>query len=336
MLIWARGAFTLPRWRLISLGTAAVALGFALGLQTMPPAAFEASPPNSVRPSQISDSRASVSTQVPKNGRLRVASLEVAGLFDSATEDFQTRLNRLIAVSAADDVAAEPDAASFDEHFARLMGLRGSATIAPAGDAQPFSGREAPLRRAMNLPAPSVVRLPPAPPGTASKKQLRMAEAPAASISPDDLDDHTAIYDISAHRVYLPGGQRLEAHSGFGSRLDDPRYVSEKDLGPTPPNVYDLSLREESFHGVRALRLNPVGGGSMYGRDGLLAHSYMLGPNGQSNGCVSINDYPAFLSAYLSGEINRLVVVDHLATPPAPKTALGWLTQPLRALFARS
>jgi hypothetical protein len=36
-------------------------------------------------------------------------------------------------------------------------------------------------------------------------------------------------------------------------------------------------LREELFHGVHAIRLNPVGGGNMFGRDGMLAHTYMLG-----------------------------------------------------------
>jgi hypothetical protein len=128
----------------------------------------------------------------------------------------------------------------------------------------------------------------------------------------------------------------LEAHSGLGSRLDDPRYVSEKDRGPTPPNVYDLSLREEPFHGVRAIRLIPVGGGNMFGRDGMLAHSYMLGPTGQSNGCVSFSDYSAFLNAFLSGEINRLVVVEHLATAPTPKTALGWFAQTIKSLFGQS
>ena len=152
-----------------------------------------------------------------------------------------------------------------------------------------------------------------------------MADASEGSSLPPDADGHTAIYDIVAQRVYLPNGQRLEAHSGFGSYLDDPHYVSEKDLGPTPPNVYDLSLREEPFHGVRAVRLNPVGGGNMFGRDGMLAHSYMLGPNGQSNGCVSFNDYPTFLNAVLSGEVNRLVVVEHLAGAPGPKTAWGWI-----------
>jgi hypothetical protein len=127
-----------------------------------------------------------------------------------------------------------------------------------------------------------------------------------------EADGRTAVYDIAAHTVYLPNGIKLEAHSGLGDKLDDPRYVNLKDRGPTPPNVYDLTLREQLFHTVRALRLNPVGGDSMYGRDGILAHSYMLGANGQSNGCVSFKDYPAFLHAYLNGEIDRLVVVPRL------------------------
>ena len=42
---------------------------------------------------------------------------------------------------------------------------------------------------------------------------------------------------------------------------------------------------------------------------GLLAHPYMLGPNGDSNGCVSFKDYATFLRAYQSGEIKRLAVV---------------------------
>jgi hypothetical protein len=50
-------------------------------------------------------------------------------------------------------------------------------------------------------------------------------------------------------------------------------------------------------------------------------HTYMLGPNGQSNGCVSFSDYPAFLNAFLSGEVNRLVVVEYLANSPDPETA---------------
>jgi Protein of unknown function (DUF2778) len=125
-------------------------------------------------------------------------------------------------------------------------------------------------------------------------------------------DRYTAVYDISARTVYLPDGTRLEAHSGLGNALDDPRYVSERARGPTPPHVYQLTLREGSFHGVQALRLNPIGEGGIYGRAGLLAHPFMLGPNGDSNGCVSVKDYNAFLRAYENGQINKLVVVARL------------------------
>jgi Protein of unknown function (DUF2778) len=125
-------------------------------------------------------------------------------------------------------------------------------------------------------------------------------------------DGRTAIYDIAAHAVYLPNGDTLEAHSGLDSSLDDPRYISLKNRGPTPPNVYTLTLRDQPFHGVRAIRLIPLDESKMFGRDGMLAHSYLRGPTGQSSGCVSFRDYPAFLNAFLRGEVERLVVVDHL------------------------
>jgi hypothetical protein len=125
-------------------------------------------------------------------------------------------------------------------------------------------------------------------------------------------DRQTAIYVISTRTVYMPDGSRLEAHSGLGGMLDDVRYVNERARGPTPPHLYELSMRESLFHGVQALRLNPVGEGGIYGRDGLLAHPYMLGPNGDSNGCVSFKDYEGFLRAYQSGQINKLAVVTSL------------------------
>ena len=119
----------------------------------------------------------------------------------------------------------------------------------------------------------------------------------------------TAIYDIEKRVVYLPNGDKLEAHSGYGQWLDDPTSVERKDRGVTPPNVYAVSFREKPFHGVRALRLTPVGDGNMYGRDGMLAHSYMLGEDGQSNGCVSVKDYRKFLQAYENGAFKQLIVV---------------------------
>ena len=145
-------------------------------------------------------------------------------------------------------------------------------------------------------------------------------------------DGRTAIYDITAHTVYLPNGRRLEAHSGLGSLMDSPRHVHLKMRGATPPNVYNLALRERIFHGVRAIRLNPVDDGRMHGRDGILAHSYMLGSNGQSNGCVAFRTYPEFLDAFRKGEVTRLAVVDHLESPPGT-LAVGQLPEPVKELM---
>ncbi len=123
-------------------------------------------------------------------------------------------------------------------------------------------------------------------------------------------DNATAVYDISKRVVYMPDGTKLEAHSGLGQHLDNPSFAHLRMRGVTPPHVYDLKPREALFHGVAALRLTPVGGESaIYGRTGLLAHTYMLGPNGDSNGCVSFKDYNAFLRAYRNGDVKRLIVV---------------------------
>ena len=119
-----------------------------------------------------------------------------------------------------------------------------------------------------------------------------------------------AVYDISAATVTLPNGEVLEAHSGLGAAQDNPDYVHVRMRGATPPGVYDLREREALFHGVRAIRLTPVGGSAaIHGRDGILAHTYMLGPSGASNGCVVFRNYTRFLQAYLSGQVRRLVVV---------------------------
>lgn len=132
-------------------------------------------------------------------------------------------------------------------------------------------------------------------------------EKPAAQ---SNIDRYTAIYDITAKTVYMPDGSKLEAHSGLGSKMDNPKYVHVRMHGSTPPHVYDLKMREALFHGTEAIRLHPVGGPSaIYGRTGLLAHPYLLGPRGDSNGCVSFKDYNAFVQAYKRGEVKRLVVV---------------------------
>jgi type VI secretion system (T6SS) effector TldE1-like protein len=129
-------------------------------------------------------------------------------------------------------------------------------------------------------------------------------EAVAAVLPPG-----TAVYDISTHTVILPDGRKLEAHSGRGNGMDNVKLAHIRNIGPTPPNLYVLSVRERRFHGARALRLNPVDPAGMHGRDGILAHPYLERRPGASHGCVAIRNYPAFLDAFMSGAVRFLKVV---------------------------
>src|SRR5262245_34132839 len=252
-----------------------------------------------------------------------------------------------------------PASVSFDDRFSG-EGFTSSvpARSVPAAPRTTLARATAPRTPARVVAAPAARRAPKAGFQLASASEttpLALAYAPADSATssgvtgplkgsvPKDLDpladvdtSRTAIYDIASHTVYLPNGRRLEAHSGLGSHMDDPRSVGMKAVGATPPNVYDLKMRESLFHGVRAIRLVPKDESKMYGRGGILAHSYMLGPNGQSNGCVSFNDYSAFLDAYLRGDVTSLVVVEHLASAPSSKTAADWFSNTLRIIFRRS
>jgi Protein of unknown function (DUF2778) len=183
-------------------------------------------------------------------------------------------------------------------------------TDPPAQDASPTKPAIASLaaRPPASLPPPKpsvspLLEAAPLPP----PRPVQFASLPNSPAGP--FDRWTAVYDLTAHIVYMPDGTKLEAHSGLGDRLDDPHHVDERDRGATPPHLYDLTAREELFHGVQALRLNPIGGGGIFGRDGLLAHPYMLGPNGDSNGCVSFKNYETFLQAFQNGEVKRLAVV---------------------------
>ncbi|MBY5336371.1 DUF2778 domain-containing protein [Rhizobium leguminosarum] len=210
--------------------------------------------------------------------------------------------------------------------------------VAAAEDAPPFDLVLAPDEGSVPLPMARPDGLIGKPP-LASRGSQRAGEPALAYAQPnspieDDQDDAVprydkpvfspklragvAIYDIENSTVYLPNGERLEAHSGLGKMRDNPRYVNKKMRGPTPPHTYVLTVRESLFHGVEALRLTPVqGSDAIYDRVGLLAHTYMLGKNGDSNGCVSFKDYRRFLAAYKRGDIKQLVVVPRLNNKPS-------------------
>lgn len=125
-----------------------------------------------------------------------------------------------------------------------------------------------------------------------------------------------AVYVIEDAVVHMPNGEKLRAHSGRGHMRDNPKYVHVKNQGPTPPNVYKLRMREARFHGIEAIRMNPVGDARMYNRDGFLTHTYLLRRRGDSSGCVVFEDYNRFLNAYKRGHVQTLIVVPSMRDLP--------------------
>ncbi len=259
----------------------------------------------------------------------------VANATDAATPDasFETRWARALVPASASAIAmpllAQPLVAVAENVPMPLSRpiiptqVEQSPDVTPVAELVPEPATDVPLPRPYpEKREPALAPVPPTPQLAVASQvpapapERRLPQAPNRLAALPGADSRTAVYDIAAHTVYLPTGEKLEAHSGLGDKLDDPRFVKVRMRGPTPPNVYDLTLREELFHGVRAIRLNPVDDDKMFGRDGMLAHTYMLGDNGQSNGCVSFKDYSKFLHAFLKGEVDRLVVVAHLDKTP--------------------
>jgi hypothetical protein len=260
-------------------------------------------------------------TQLPELATANIAALPFDARFSAAFTSGVPETFRLASVEQPDAHQQQPA-----RRLARSESLphggtpRGRRSAAPAGgnDQQVTSGTWSPpahrgiLARLFGGPdtSPSIFAklFGPSP----DKVALAYASADTSGVTAGLYDRQTAVYDISAHMVYLPNGTALEAHSGLGDELDDPGSAKERNRGVTPPDVYTLRPRERMFHGVQALRLIPVDESKVFGRSGLLAHTFMLGPNGQSNGCVSFRDYDAFLQAYENGQITRLAVVAHL------------------------
>ena len=147
---------------------------------------------------------------------------------------------------------------------------------------------------------------PPEPAAQPAAAERTSGVAPVADAADDK---YTAVFDMRSGKVTLPDGTVLEAHSGRGKHRDNPNSANIKNTGPTPPGLYKLSPRESLFHGVEALRLTPINGTDAQGRDGLLAHTYMMAKPGDSHGCVVFKNYPAFLDAYKNGQIRQIRVV---------------------------
>ncbi|MEW6255886.1 MAG: DUF2778 domain-containing protein [Pseudomonadota bacterium] len=201
-------------------------------------------------------------------------------------------------------------------------------STAPSDPREKIAAAPVPARNPLLSGGEQVASLPPpTAPGPAEPPAAKPQEG--SDIALPGPGDKYAVYDIKGKTVYMPSGERLEAHSGYGDGFDNIQKVSTRMVGPTPPNTYLLSMRERLFHGVQALRMRPVGEGKMYGRDGFLTHSYLMGERGDSNGCVSFKDYDKFLEAYKRGEVTRIVVVAALANPPPPvpdaNPLLAWL-----------
>jgi hypothetical protein len=327
----------LVQWgvRAIPFGIAAMLLGFALksaGTQAGPADTDEPAPRMSVFGTihpEIFRLSAPLGS-APAVDRVRVASLEPLVGFDALVSGRPT---------LADAAAPACGNAPFEERFAALEDHPAPFEKRFASTEDCSASFDASLASAMEVLANSL-RLPAERDGSKQRAEAPkpalsklLQPAPARKEGPPLEDDgRTAIYDITARTVYLPNGRRLEAHSGLGGFMDDPRHVHVRMHGATPPNLYTLTLRERMFHGVRAIRLNPVDGSRMHGRAGILAHTYMLGPNGQSNGCVSFSNYPEFLNAFLRGEVTRLAVVERLDSPPSRLVA-GQLPEPVKDLL---
>ncbi|MFZ1883768.1 MAG: DUF2778 domain-containing protein [Rhodoplanes sp.] len=320
-----------PGVRAIPYGIAAVALGVVLRLPGTLAGPADVGPSVSVFGTihpEIYRYRAPIGSEHPVN-RVRVASLD-PGIGDITFDEADMLADKRAPASESESASFEERFAALDDKVASFDERFGSAARKRTGDLQVPQDED--VEQAVRT-TDQLADAPPIP--IPAKRHVRPGQA---SKDPGPLadDGRTAIYDISARTVYLPNGRRLEAHSGLGAYMDSPRHVNLRMRGATPPNVYKLSLRERLFHGVRAIRLTPVDEGKMHGRAGILAHTYMLGSNGQSNGCVSFRNYPEFLKAYLKGEVTRLVVVEHLDSPPSSTVASGWLPNAIRNLFGGS
>jgi hypothetical protein len=258
----------------------------------------------------------------PLNAKTFNARFDGVHLADATTKALRHKSSILQPSAIVTAALGVPDVPSVtetrsDEHPAFEVALAERQDVAPPIDFLPSSGPVPSFRPELKTvqqkaPTPATAQiLAFARPDNPLKETTR-----AASVPWPDRGNGTAIYDISAGVVHMPGGEKLEAHSGIGKMRDNPDFVHVRMRGATPPSSYKLTMREALFHGVEAIRLTPESGVKPHGRDGLLAHTYMLARRGESNGCVVFKDYSRFLAAFKRGEVKRMVVVPKLQSRP--------------------
>jgi hypothetical protein len=279
-----------------------------------------------------------------KRNELRIAKVKMDKALDEATlvASAEPLLPGSSSLSSA-LVEVRPDAsASANRRFDLILnGAVPEPTPAPA--------LEQAMPQSIPLPSfrPQIAKLAPA---DGPKTGTEAVEKEVAMLRPEKpsipsvasrpsvaMGARTAVYEIETATVHMPNGEKLEAHSGLGSMRDNPKYVHVKMKGSTPPSSYKLTMREALFHGVEALRLTPESGVNPHGRNGLLAHTYMLARRGESNGCVVFKEYPKFLAAFKRGDVNRIVVVPRLESKPVFVDSKGskGTTKTLASLFSR-
>ena len=279
------------------------------------------------------------------------AKLEVAALTQALTRS-------MVAAASARNLTTGSIPATIDGKPASMVtALLETTRIEPGGLTKPFnlviSDEDQAMHRGLPGEGPMPLKRPGDLPKSLAAKELEndTGSNPRAKVKelayakPDikvfeDDEDYvkpnfrgrkgTAYYDISAGVVYMPNGERLEAHSGIGKMRDNPDFAHIKMKGPTPPGTYKVTMRESLFHGVEAVRLTPTNGVAPHGRVGLLAHSYLLRNRGDSHGCVAFANYPKFLKAFKRGDITHMVIVDSM------KGGFSTPKKTLASLFSRN
>jgi len=177
--------------------------------------------------SQTDEHRSSASSQIPK---VRLASLEpdfMTSTVSAASEGQTTEQVRPKDRAHFDqrfNSSFGERFSSFDERFAAIMEGDRPRTL-PADEsvrgsqARPESPKRQNARATLLASAAGATAVTRG--SVAASKPTRPADARSDAPSADP-GTRTAIYDITARVVYLPNGEKLEAHSGLGEHLDKP------------------------------------------------------------------------------------------------------------------